>query len=85
MFVSLAQEIRWECQRLFFGGSTVLTGSFDPWLELTAYIIEGLTAEETELYLWQALLVRVAPSLSRFPHVFHLLPVDFSTDDLSGP
>ncbi len=51
------QERRWTAQRVFFGGSAQFAGLFDPWVDLTPYVIEGLTAEETELYLWQANLV----------------------------
>ena len=39
-------------QRGFFG--FVDSARFDPWQELTTFVIEGLTADETELYLWMA-------------------------------
>lgn len=46
------EEARRATQRCFFGfdGSS----AFDPWVDLTTFVIEGLTADETELYLWQA-------------------------------
>ena len=65
LYRGASPEGRWACQRVFFGGASQLKSAFDPWLDLTPYIIEGLTAEETELYLWEALL---ATSLDNDPN-----------------
>jgi hypothetical protein len=57
LYRQVSPELRWATQRVFYGGASRLKAVYDPWLDLTPYIIEGLTAEETELYVWEAHLV----------------------------